>query len=113
LLKLRSQALGTVLKNGYGADFTTSEGGTAVLELFVSGGDAKGLKPVAAARTKRIARGTKKFRAGGKKRVVAKLAKKARKKFKRRKKLTLLVRLTETDTAGNKSVKTKHVTLRR
>jgi hypothetical protein len=108
----RRQKLLAVVKKGYALDFTTSEGGTAVVEVFAAGKDATGLKLVAA-RTVRVARGSKRVASAGKARVVVKLTRKARARFRGRKSVKLVVRLTVTDAAGNAALATRTVVLKR
>jgi hypothetical protein len=110
---LRRQGLLAALENGYRVDFTTNERGTALVELLASGANAKGLKPIAAARTVRVARGSKRLVRTGRARVVAKFTRKARRTLRRRKRVRLVVRLSVTDAAKNKTVKRKRITLKR
>jgi hypothetical protein len=108
-LLLRAQRLLKVLKNGYAVDFSTNEPGSAVAELFAEGPDVKG----AAVKRKRVARGARTFTTAGKKRVVAKFTKRAKKAFAKRKRLRLLLVLTVKDKAGNVKKVSRRVRFKR
>ena len=108
-LLLTKQKLLKALRTGYLGNFRTSEPGSAVLELFAEGKDAK----LAAGKRKRVARGSAQFASAGKKRAVGKFTKAAKNKFKQRKKLRLLLVLTVRDVAGNATKKTAHIVLKR
>jgi CSLREA domain-containing protein len=108
-LLLKAQRLVKALKKGYRAGFSSNEAGSAVVELFAEGKDAKR----AAVKRKRIARGTLTFASAGRKTVVAKFTKKAKKAFARRGKLRVLLVLTVKDKAGNATKVSRRVTLKR
>ena len=111
-LLLRGQRLRTALSKGYSARFDTNEASTGVLELFVEGSAARGLKPAARKRV-RVARGSRKLTASGRGVVTAKFTRRARRALGRRRSVKVLVQLTVTDSAGAKSVTTQRVTLKR
>jgi hypothetical protein len=106
---LRVQRLRRILKKGYVVNFSTNEPGSATVDLFAEGKDAKG----AAVRRKRVAHGAIKYTTAGKERVVAKFTKKAKRAFAKRRKLRLLVVLTVKDQAGNTTKLQKRVTFKR
>ena len=108
-LLLRKQKLLKALKKGYFAFFSDNETGTAAGDLFASGKTAKGT----AAKRKRVAHGTVKVTKTGKQKLVLKFTKKAKKAFKKRKKVVLSLTLTVKDAAGNTTKKTAKVTLKR
>jgi CSLREA domain-containing protein len=108
-LLLKKQKLRTALRKGYLAFFSDDELGTAVASLFAKGKDAKGT----AARRKRVARGTLKITKTGKQKLVVKFTKKAKRAFKKRRKVTLSLVLTVKDAAGNTTKKTAKVVLKR
>jgi hypothetical protein len=60
----------------------------------------------------RVAHAVKRLRAPGTKGITAKFTRKAKRALGKRKKVKLIVRLTVTDAAGTKRVKTRHVTLK-
>ena len=99
VLALLHPHLKTVLAKGYSTAFTSNETGASVVELLVSG--------------KRVGRASKKLTTTGRQKVVVKLTSKARKRYKRAKKLQLTVRVSVTDAAGNQTVKRKTLTLKR
>jgi hypothetical protein len=111
-LILRTQRLGKALSKGYGARFDSNEASTAVLDVFVEGSATRGLKPAARKRV-RVARGSRKLTASGRGTVTAKFTRKARRGLGRRRSVKVLVVLTVTDAAGQKSVKSRRVTLKR
>jgi hypothetical protein len=108
-LRLRAQRLLKLLKNGYAADFSSTEPGSAVVELFAEGTDVKG----AAVRRKRVARATRTFTTAGTKRVTAKFTKRAKKAFAKRKRLRLLLVVTVKDAAGNVTKVSRRVSFKR
>jgi hypothetical protein len=106
-------ARGARLGPQFGVNVTTNEAGTAVVEGFASGKAAVGVKVVRAARTRRVARGRKALTAPGTHRVVVKFTKKAKRKYRRYRRLRLTLRISVTDAAGNTSTQSGKVTLRR
>jgi hypothetical protein len=100
-LLLRRQPLLRALRRGYRVDFTTDEPATAVLEVFSK------------RRGSRVARGAKAIAGAGKSRLRARFNPGARRRLGRRRGVTVRVRLTVTDAAGNASTRSKRVRLRR
>jgi CSLREA domain-containing protein len=99
VLRLVRQRLASALARGYAANFSSNETGTARIDLFVG-------------RT-RVARGTKKLTRIGPQKVVAKFTSKARRRYRRARKLKLTVQVSVTDAAGNATVTKRTLTLRR
>jgi CSLREA domain-containing protein len=110
-LTVLRQRLGRVLRKGYAARFTTNEAGNALLEVFTNVRKRRG----APSRTVRlrIASGSVAVPAPGQYRIVAKFTRKAKKRFARTQRLVVNLRLTVSDAAGNTTVKTKRLVLRR
>lgn len=108
VLRLVRQRLLRALRRGYRARFTTNELGIAVVELFASGRTARG-----AATRKRVARGTLTITRTGTRTAVAKFTRRARRAFAKRRRVPLTLRLTVRDAAGNRTVKTAKLVLRR
>jgi hypothetical protein len=106
---LRVQRLPKALKGGFAAGFRSNEAGSASVDVYAEGNDAKGT----ALKRKRVAHGTTTFATAGQKRVVAKFTKKAKRAFAKRRKLRLLVVLTVKDQAANTVKLQKRVTLKR
>lgn len=109
-LTLVRQRLGRALRRGYVARVTTNEVGGALLELFTNVRKRRGVARIVRLR---IASGSLAIAAPGQYRIVAKFTRKAKKRFAKANRLVVTVRLTVSDAAGNKTVKTKRVTLRR
>ena len=107
VLRLVRQRLLRALRRGYVVGFSTSETGRAAAVLTARGRDARG------AAVKRVATGRITITKAGAQRLVVKFTKRARRAFARRKKVTLTLRLTVSDAAGNRTVKTARVVLRR
>jgi Bacterial TSP3 repeat/Thrombospondin type 3 repeat len=97
-LVLRAQRLGKSLATG----FTSNEPGSVVIEVFAD-----------RARKKRIGRATKTLTTAGPGKLTVKLSKRATATLRRTRKPVAYVRLTVTDAAGNKAVKTGRVTLKK
>ena len=108
-LRLLRQRLLRALSKGYRARFTSNELGRAVVELFASGRDARG----AQTGRKRVGRGTRAITKTGTQIVVVRFTKRAKKAFAKRKKVTLTVRIAVSDAAGNRSVKSAKIVLKR
>lgn len=102
--------LAAALAKGLPVTVNSNEAGSATVEAVVSSRDAKGLKVAA---TKVAARGKKALPAAGKHKVVVKFTKKAKRKFRRHRKLKLTLRVTVADAAGNKGAALRKVTLKR
>ena len=111
-LVLGTQKLRAVLSKGYVARFKTNQASTGVVELFVDGTNARGLK-AAATKKVRVARGSAKATKAGTLKVTAKFTRKAKSVLGKRSKVTVTVQLTVTGSGGAKSVKSKRVTLKR
>jgi hypothetical protein len=111
-LTLAKAKLAKALSKGHGVTFTTTEGGTAKLELLVSGKPANGLR-IVVAKTVTVATGSRTVAGPGRYTVVAKFTKKAKAKLKKLRSLKLSARLTFTDAAGNADVATQTTTLKR
>ena len=110
-LRLRRQELGVALRRGYSGDFITREPGVALLELLVEGRDARRI--AAASRRVKVARGSKALPSPGRARVVATFTRRAKRAFRRAPRLTLLVRVAVTDSAGNRTLKRARIALTR
>jgi CSLREA domain-containing protein len=108
-LVVRRQRLGAAFRKGYVAHLTTNEVGKGVLELFTN----VRKRPLAKIVRMRVAAGSRTLAAPGQYKIVAKFTRKAKKRFVRAQRLVVSVRLTVSDAAGNKTVKTKRVVLRR
>jgi hypothetical protein len=76
----------------------------------VSGRDARGLKLAA---TKVAARGRRNLPGPGRHKVRVRFTKKAKKKFRRARRLKLTLRIAVVDAVGNRGTKTAKVTLKR
>ena len=111
-LILRTQKLLRALSRGYSARFDANQASKAVLEVWVEGSQARGLRPAARTRI-RVARGTRSLTRAGRATVTARFTRKARTVLKRRSKVRVLVKLTVTDTSGRRSVESRRLTLRR
>jgi hypothetical protein len=107
-----AQKLRTVLKKGYKATVTTDEPGSAEAALVATGSAARGLK-AAKAKTVTVGKGSKSFAASGKQTIVLKFTSKARKKLARKRSIKLELRVTVRDGAGNKTTRTRKVTLKK
>jgi hypothetical protein len=112
-LTLRKQRLRTVLARGYRAEFNANEASTGVLELFVEGRQAAGLKGARTRKRVRVGRGSVKLAAAGRGKVTARLTRQARRVLGRRRSVKFLVELTVRDAEGAKQVQTRRVTLKR
>jgi len=108
-LVVKKQLLGAAFRKGYLARFTTNEPGKAVLELFTN----VRKRPLAKIVRMRVAFGSRTVAAPGRYKIVAKFTRKAKKRFAKANRLVVSVRLTVSDAAGNKTVKTKRVVLKR
>jgi hypothetical protein len=104
--------LATALSKGYGLSFSTTEAGTAKVQVVVTGKAANGLR-IVIAKTVVVATGSRGVAAPGKHTVVAKFTKKAKAKLKKLRSVKLSARLTFTDAAGNAAVATRGMTLKR
>ena len=98
-LLLRRQRLRRALKRGYVARFDDNELGVATLDLF--------------AKRRRVAHRRIRVRKVGRRKIVARFTRKAKRTLRRRRKVRLRVRLTVADRAGNKRVVRRRVTLKR
>ena len=98
-LVLRGQKLRKALSGGYSVRFDDDEAGRASVDILVKG--------------KRVAHGSKKVSKTGRQRIGAKFTRKAKRSFKHRRKLKLLIRLTAVDAAGNKRTVRGRATLKR
>jgi hypothetical protein len=90
---------GRALKVGYATKLNSNEKGTVLVELFVG--------------KTRVARGFKALTKTGKQTVIANFTSSARTRYSHTRRLTVTVRVTVTDAAGNKTVKEKTLTLTR
>jgi hypothetical protein len=111
-LAIPRQRLGKVLKKGYAVGLITDEAGAGSATLVASGRDAAGLK-VTAAKKVTVAKGSKRFRAAGKQKLVLKFTRKARKKLARKRSLKLTLTVKVVDGANNGATTTKRITLKR
>ena len=106
----RPPRLGKALSSGFDVTVTTDEAGTASATASVSGKDARGLK-VAAVKT--AAKGSAKLKGAGTYKVKLRFTKKAKKKFRRYKKLKVTVKLKVADGSGNGGAAARKITLKR
>jgi CSLREA domain-containing protein len=111
-LTVRRQKLLRALRRGYSARFDANRASKAVLEVWVEGRQARGLKPAARKRV-RVARGARRLTEAGRRTVTARFTRTSRTVLKRRSNVRVLVKLTVTDTSGRTSVKSTRRTLRR
>jgi hypothetical protein len=112
ILAGKAPKLGRALKNGLGVRLSTDEAGAASVVARVSGRTARGLKVVGSAKVVVVARGKRALQVGTQ-RIGAKFTRKAKKKFKRVRKLKLQIVAKITDAAGNAAVKRRKLTLKR
>ena len=110
------QALRSVVRRGVGVTCKVDRGATCVLELVVSGRDARRLRLAKGKRARkpvRIARGRASTATPGSKAVTLKLTPRARRALKRsRKRIVVVVQGTATDTAGATATLKRAVMLR-
>ena len=112
-LKVGKQRLAAVLKKGLSAGATTSEPGTLRIELLLDARTARTLRLAKSKRPVTIGAGTLQANAPGALKLRAKLTAKARKALRKRRSVRLVVRLTATDGAGNATVVSRTVKLKR
>lgn len=104
--------LGTAMSKGLGTNVDCGEPCAAQVEVLLAGATAKKLR-ISAARPPVVVARTSANLATGKGKLTAKFSAKARKKLKKLKSVKLTLRVTGTDYAGNRSVVSRKVTLKR
>jgi hypothetical protein len=107
IAKLKLKAL---LAKGLPVTVSCSEPCKFGLALTV---DSKTAKKLHLSRVATVGRASGTLTTAGKKKVVVKLTKKAKKALRKAKKVVLSVKMTATDAAGNRATKTKKVTVKR
>jgi hypothetical protein len=108
------QKLGRVLRVGFVSSAVSTEGGTLRLDVLLAPKLAKKLKLAGPSAALVVAKSTTRTLGGpGSAKLTARFTKKATKALARLRTVKLALRLTATDAAGNVSVKTRSVTLRR
>ncbi len=112
-LSVRRQRLRTVLRRGLAAALRCSEGCVASAEVWLPGRTAKRLRLSRGARVRIARRLRVQLAANTRKGIALKLSRRARAKLAGVRRVTLLVKLTVTDPAGNRRTATRKVTLRR
>jgi hypothetical protein len=108
----RPPSLGDALRRGIAVRASSDEAGRVTVELLAKGRYARGLSGAAAA-TRRVGVGRRQLAAPGRVRVVARFTTKAKRRYRRLRRLPLTVRVTLADAAGNRTVRRLRVTLRR
>ena len=106
----RLPKLGTALRRGLTFALETERAGRAVVELVASGKLARGAAKRA---TKVVARGSKTVSQPGTVKVKVRFTRKAKRRYRSLRKLTLSARATVTDGVGAKSVTKRKVVLKR
>jgi hypothetical protein len=109
-LAIAKTKLKALLAKGLPVTVSCSEACKFVLSLVV---DAKTAKKLHLSRVVTVGRANGTLTTAGKKKVVVKLTKKAKKKIAKAKKVVITVKTTATDTAGNRASKSKRVTIKR
>jgi hypothetical protein len=108
LVKLLRQRLARALRRGYKLRFDSDEAGSARLHVFLRGGF-----PAESARRVSVARGSRTFTAAGRYRITARFTKRAKRRLVGASSARLALRLAVLDAAGNRTVVTRRVKLRR
>jgi subtilisin family serine protease len=112
-VSVRRQRLKTVLRRGLSVALRCSEGCLAAAEIWLPGRTARQVR-LSRGATARIARRSPIRLAGNaRKALVLKLSRTARARLARARRVTLTVKVTVTDTAGNRRAVTRRVTIRR
>lgn len=102
--------LKSLLAKGLPVTVSCSEACKFVLSLIV---DSKTAKKLHLSRVATVGRASGTLTTAGKKKVVVKLTKKAKKRIAKAKKIVITVKTTATDAAGNRASKSKKVTIKR
>ncbi|MFL5825498.1 MAG: hypothetical protein ACJ76V_03135 [Thermoleophilaceae bacterium] len=108
----KSYRIRSVLKKGLAGTLSSNEAGSAIATATVSAGVAKKLG-LGSARTITLASGKATFAAPGKTKLKLSFTHKAKKRLAKVRKLTVTLRITLRDKAGNATVMTRKVALRR
>jgi hypothetical protein len=109
-LAIAKTKLKALLAKGLPVTVSCSEACKFVLSLVV---DSKTAKKLHLSRVATVGRASGTLTTAGKKKVVVKLTKKAKKKVAKAKKIVITVKTTATDAAGNRGTKSKKVTIKR